>query len=73
MIKRGNYFIAMYDLDDNYICDFDNIEQCALYFNKTRQNISNYILKKKKILNKYNLFKIETNEKINFNNKERTR
>ena len=73
MSKRGNYFIAMYDLEDNYICDFDSIEQCALYFNKTRQNISNYILKKKKILNKYNLFKIETNTQINFNNKERTR
>ena len=36
MSKRGNYFIAMYDLEDNYICDFDSIEECALYFNKTR-------------------------------------
>ena len=72
MSKRGNYFIAMYDLEDNYICDFDSIEECALYFNKTRQNISNYIFKKKKIQNKYNLFKIE-NIPQNQINKERTR
>lgn len=72
MSKRGNYFIAMYDLEDNYICDFDSIEQCALYFNKTRQNISNYIFKKKKIQNKYNLFKIENIPQNQINN-ERTR
>ena len=72
MNKRGNYFIAMYDLEDNYICDFDSIEECALYFNKTRQNISNYIFKKKKIQNKYNLFKIENIPQNQINN-ERTR
>ena len=72
MNKRGNYFIAMYDLEDNYICDFDNIEQCALYFNKSNKDIRDYLFRKKKILNKYNLFKIETNTQINFN-KERTR
>ena len=72
MSKRGNYFIAIYDLEDNYICSFDSIEQCALYFNKTRQNISNYILKKKKIQNKYNLFKIENIPQNQINN-ERTK
>lgn len=59
MSKRGNYFIAMYDLEDNYICEFDSIEECALYFNNTRKNINDYILRKRKILNKYQLFKIK--------------
>ena len=72
MSKRGNYFIAMYDLNDNYICDFDSIEQCAIYFNKSNKNIRDYLFRKKKILNKYNLFKINNNQNINFN-KERTK
>ena len=72
MSKRGNYFIAMYDLEDNYICDFDSIEQCAIYFNKSKKDIRDYLFRKKKILNKYNLFKINNNQNINFN-KERTR
>ena len=72
MNKKDNYFIAMYDLKDNYICDFDSIEQCALFFKTTKQTISNYIFKKQNIKNKYNLFKINNFEPVNFN-KERTR
>lgn len=72
MNKRGNYFIAMYDLEDNYICDFDSIEQCALFFKTTKQTISNYIFKKQNIKNKYNLFKINNLEPVSFN-KERVR
>ena len=73
MNKRGNYFIAMYDLDDNYICEFDSIEQCAMYFNKSKKDIRDYLFRKKKILNKYNLFKIkDINQNINYK-KERTR
>ena len=55
--KRGNYFIAMYDLEDNYITEFNSIEECALYFKTTKQNIKNYIFKKKKLKNEYRLFK----------------
>ena len=67
MSKRGNYFIAMYDINDNYIRDFESIEECALYFNKTNNNIRNYLFRKKKILNKYNLYKIENLPQHQFN------
>ncbi len=73
MSKRGNYFIAIYDLEDNYICDFDSIEECAMYFNKSKKDIRDYLFRKKKILNKYNLFKIENKTNTNQFNKERTR
>ena len=73
MSKRGNYFIAMYDLEDNYICEFDSIEECALYFNNTRKNINDYILRKRKILNKYQLFKIKDISPDINNKQERTR
>ena len=66
MSKRGNYFIAMYDLNDNYICDFDSIEQCALFFKTTKKTISNYIFKKKKVKDEYRLFKFnESPQNIN--------
>ena len=64
-MKRGNYFIAMYDLEDNYIIDFNSIEECALYFKTTKQNIKNYIFKKKKLKNEYRLFKINDDQTIN--------
>ena len=63
--KRGNYFIAMYDLEDNYITEFNSIEECALYFKTSKQNIKNYIFKKKKLKNEYRLFKINDSETIN--------
>ena len=73
MSKRGNYFIAMYDINDNYIRDFESIEECALFFKEKRKNINDYILRKRKILNKYQLFKIkDIDQNINFN-KERKR
>ena len=66
MSKRGNYFIAMYDLEDNYISEFNSIEECALYFKTSRKNMNNYILRKKAIKNKYRLFKInESPQSIN--------
>ena len=63
--KRGNYFIAMYDLNDNYITEFNSIEECAIYFKTTKQNIKNYIFKKKKMKNEYRLFKINDDQTIN--------
>ena len=63
--KRRNYFIAMYDLEDNYITEFNSIEECALYFKTTKQNIKNYIFKKKKMKNEYRLFKFNDSETIN--------
>ena len=59
MNKRGNYFIAMYDLEDNYITEFNSIEECALYFNKSKKDIRDYIFRKKKITNKFKLFRFE--------------
>lgn len=62
--KRGNYFIAVYDLEDNYITEFNSIEECAIYFKTTKQNIKNYIFKKKKMKNEYRLFKIIDNDQM---------
>lgn len=59
MCKRGNYFIAMYDKDDNYIRDFNSIEECSLYFHTTKQVIRNYIFKGKLKNDNYKLFKID--------------
>lgn len=58
MCKRGNYFIAMYDKDDNYIRDFESIEECSMYFHTSKKCISDYIIKKKLRDDKYKLFKI---------------
>ena len=66
MNKRGNYFIAMYDLEDNYITEFNSIEECAIYFKTTKKTISDYIFKKRKVKNEYRLFKInESPQNIN--------
>lgn len=35
--------IIMYDLEDNYICEFKNYLECAKYFNTTRNVIRTYI------------------------------
>lgn len=67
MCKRGNYFIALYDKNDNYITYFDSIEECALYFHTTKQVISNYIVKQKLREDKYRLFKIIDTDQ-NFSN-----
>ena len=63
--KRGNYFIAMYDLEDNYITEFNSIEECAVYFKTTKKTISDYIFKKRKVKNEYKLFKINDDQTIN--------
>mgnify|MGYP005769423973 CR=1 FL=1 len=73
MNKRGNYFIAMYDLEDNYICSFDSIQECALFFNVTSKYISNYLNYGHKLFNQFKLFKInDTPKNINYN-QERTK
>ena len=61
--------IAMYDLEDNIITIFDTYEECAKYFNTTKNVIHSYIYRQKKgILDKkldktnnrwVRLFKIE--------------
>ncbi len=58
MTKRGNYFIVVYDKEDNYIRDFESIEECANYFHISRKCVSDYILKEKLREDKYRLFKI---------------
>lgn len=74
MCKRGNYFIAMYDRNDNYICDFNSIEECAEYFGVTNNNISSYIFRKLYLKNKYQLFKInDTTTSNNLKSNERKR
>ncbi len=40
--------ILMYDLDDNYICEFKNYKECARYFNTTIKVIHCYICRSKK-------------------------
>ena len=40
--------ILMYDLEDNYICEFENYKECANYFNTTTKVIHCYISKSKK-------------------------
>lgn len=40
--------IIMYDLEDNYICEFKNYLECAKYFNTTRNVIRTYISLSKK-------------------------
>ena len=57
MCKRGNYFLALYDKEDNYIMSFESIEECAIYFNFTKKNMYDYILKGIKINNEYQIFK----------------
>ena len=65
MCKRGNYFIAMYDKEDNYIRDFESIEECAIYFKVSRKNLNDYILRKRLIKNEYKLFKIDNSDTVN--------
>ena len=67
MCKRGNYFIAMYDKSDNYICDFNSIEECAIYFNTTKKTISDYIFNQRLREDNFRLFKIDNCNTVNLN------
>jgi len=58
MVKRGNYFIAVYDNLDNNIMNFESIEECAMYFKTNKKNIYDYIYREKNIKDEYRLFKI---------------
>ena len=40
--------ILMYDLEDNYICEFKNYKDCAKYFNTSIKVIHTYICKRQK-------------------------
>lgn len=40
--------IMMYDLEDNYLWEFDSYKECANYFNTTTKVIQCYISKSKK-------------------------
>lgn len=44
----NNYTICMYDLDDNYICEFASYKECAEYFDTNVKVIHTYICKSKK-------------------------
>lgn len=45
--------ILMYDLEDNYICEFKNYKECADYFNTSVKVIHSHICRSKKgIVNK---------------------
>ena len=63
--------IAMYDLEDNYIMDFDSYKECAAYFKTSIRVIHSHICRKRKGLidkkktldgNWVRLFKIEEDE-----------
>lgn len=41
-------FIVMYDIEDNYICEFKNYKECANYFNTSTRVIQSYICRSKK-------------------------
>ena len=73
MSKRGNYFIAMYDISDNYIRDFENIHECADYFNTNTKTISRYIHELRKLKNEFLLFKIDSDIDLSKSLQERTR
>lgn len=40
--------IVMYDLEDNYICEFKNYKDCSKYFNTSTKVIHTYICKSQK-------------------------
>ena len=40
--------IEMYDLEGNYICEFNTYLECAKYYNTTRNVLRTHIKKKKK-------------------------
>jgi len=74
MRKQGNYFIAMYDKEDNYIRDFESIQECADYFNTSKACISVYLCELKKLKNEFLLYKIDaTNDNLSKSLQERTR
>jgi len=75
MSKRGNYFIAMYDSQDNNIMEFESIKECADYFNTNIKTISRYIHELRKLKNEFLLFKIfnDQAENISKSLQEKTR
>ena len=40
--------VLMYDLEDNYICEFKNYKECANYFLTTTKVIACYICRSRK-------------------------
>ena len=66
MSKRGNYFIAVYDKDDNNVMEFESIQECAEYFKVPDKRIRDYIYALKRIKNEFLLLKInEDSQSIN--------
>ena len=41
--------ILMYDLDYNYLCEFENARECADYFGTSDDAIHNYIYFQKEV------------------------
>ena len=41
--------ILVYDLDDNYLCEFKNARECADYFGTSDDMIHNYIYFQKEV------------------------
>ena len=57
----NSYFLVLYDVDDNYIRDFDSILECADYFGITKQSVSDWLCQKSIKFKKYKLFKKKNN------------
>ena len=60
----NDYFVAIYDLDDNYIIGFDDIKDLPKFFNKPLKYVlwyirENYCLKKDGIKYKVYLYEKE--------------
>ena len=58
----NSYFLALYDVEDNYIRDFDSISECAKYFNTTNHTIRQWLYDKKIKYKKYRIFKFKNND-----------
>ena len=57
MCKKGNYYISVYDKDDNNVMGFESIEDCANYFNTSSRVISSCLCNGTRIGCKYLLIK----------------
>lgn len=58
----NDYFVAIYDLDDNYIMGFENLKELSQFFDKPLKYIllyirNNYCLKKEGVKYKVYLYK----------------
>jgi len=58
MSKRGKYFIAVYDKNDNNVMEFESIEQCANYFSVKYNYVKKCINELRRIKNEFLLLKI---------------